>query len=65
LREIFNDSSYPLDSRERNSFHHGLVGAQTAVDSFKLIETLPGTETSVGNPEAQPVMNVQEFVKWR
>ena len=31
----------------------------------QLVETLPGTETSPGNPEAQPVMNVQEFVKWR
>jgi putative ABC transport system permease protein len=31
----------------------------------QLIETLPGTETSAGNPETPPVMNVQEFVKWR
>ena len=31
----------------------------------QLVEMLPGTETAGDAPEAQPVMNVQEFVAWR
>ncbi len=31
----------------------------------QLTDTLSGTETSAGDTEAQPVMNVREFVNWR
>ena len=31
----------------------------------QLTETVSGTETSAADPEAQPIMNVQEFVNWR
>jgi putative ABC transport system permease protein len=31
----------------------------------QLIETLSGTKTSAADTEAQPVMNVREFVNWR